>query len=141
MKNFKKASILLIVGFMISSSLYGKVKKSDAAKKSQQKVKPQIIEGTWLRSDGGYALKLSDLEISGEMKAFYFNPKAINVSKSEWKYEDKQITIFVEFDDVNYRGSKYSLKYFPKEDKLVGTYYQAVHKVTYQIAFVRQKDK
>ena len=43
--------------------------------------------GRWLRPDGGYVLQLSDPGPNGELKAAYFNPQPINVSRAEWKHQ------------------------------------------------------
>jgi hypothetical protein len=73
------------------------------------------------------------------VKAAYFNPRSINVSKAELKRRDGMLTVFVELRDVNYPGSKYNLQYDPRLDRLIGTYFQAVEKQTYDIEFVRVK--
>ena len=47
--------------------------------------------------------------------------------------------MFVELRDVNYPGSAYNLRYDPKTDRLIGTYFQAVQRQTYDVEFVRMK--
>jgi hypothetical protein len=39
----------------------------------------------------------------------------------------------------HYPGSKHNLKYDPKSDKLIGTYFQAVQGETYDVEFNRSK--
>lgn len=97
------------------------------------------VEGKWMRPDGGYILELKGLGKDGTLKAAYFNPRPINVARAELSRKDGKLTVFVELRDVNYPGSKYNLHYDPKSDRLIGTYFQAVEKQTYDIEFVRVK--
>jgi len=99
----------------------------------------QRLEGRWVRPDGGYVLDLAEIKKDGSLKASYFNPRPINVSKTAWSRNEGQIMLFVELRDVNYPGSRYNLQYDPKSDRLTGTYFQAVEKQTFSIEFVRAK--
>ena len=99
----------------------------------------QRLTGKWVRTDGGYVLELRDFKNDGSVKAAYFNPRPINVSSAEvHKIKDK-INIFVELRDINYPGSKYNLRYDPKTDRLLGTYFQAVDRQLFEVEFVRTK--
>ena len=42
------------------------------------------LEGRWVREDGGYMLVLQDFKLDGSLKAFYFNPRQINVHDANW---------------------------------------------------------
>jgi hypothetical protein len=97
------------------------------------------LAGRWLRPDGGYVLEIRDVESSGRLEAAYYNPRSINVSRAEWRVEDRLLRVFVELNDVNYPGSTYTLFYFPEQDRLAGNYFQAVHKQTFEVFFVRQE--
>ena len=97
------------------------------------------LEGKWLRPDGGYVLELRDVKSEGKLKAMYFNPRPINVGKAEWRSMDDRIQVFVELQDVNYPGSTYMLVYDPEHDRLIGYYYQAVTKGTFEVIFVRKE--
>ena len=97
------------------------------------------LEGKWQRPDGGYVLELKEIGKDGAVKAAYFNPRPINVARAELKRRDGMLTLFVELRDINYPGSKYNLQYDPGLDRLIGTYFQAVEKQTYDIEFVRVK--
>jgi uncharacterized protein (DUF2147 family) len=99
----------------------------------------QPIFGCWVRPDGGYMLDLKEIGKDGTLKAAYFNPNPINVYRAELGRKQGAITIFVELRDVNYPGSTYNLIYDPETDRLVGTYFQAVQKVTFNIEFMRGK--
>jgi hypothetical protein len=100
---------------------------------------PSKLVGQWIRPDGGYILALKRPSPEGQIKATYFNPKSINVSRSEWEFRDGSLKVFVELHDVNYPGSTYTLEYMPKEDLLMGIYFQAVHQQQFEISFKRKR--
>ncbi len=126
-------SIIVYVGFLTGLAV--------AADKTQPaaKIDEQRLLGHWLRPDGGYVLELKEIGKDGTLKAAYFNPRPINVAKAALSRKDGWLTIFVELRDVNYPGSTYNLQYDPKTDRLIGTYYQAMQKQTFDIEFVRAK--
>ena len=97
------------------------------------------LEGRWLREDGGYILDLQDIRPDGSLKAFYFNPRQINVHEANWKFEDERLLLYVELRDVNYPGSNYTLMFRASQDLLWGSYFQAVQKQTMDVKFVRMK--
>ena len=43
-------------------------------------------------------------------------------------------------NDVNYKGSNYSLQYFANGDRLVGTYHQAMMGQNFEVEFVRKAE-
>ncbi len=93
--------------------------------------------GCWIRPDGGYILELKGIGKDGTLQAVYLNPRPIHVSRAELHREDGRLMVFVELRDVNYPGSTYNLRYDPGSDRLIGTYFQALHRETYRIEFVR----
>jgi hypothetical protein len=97
------------------------------------------LAGRWVRTDGGYVLELKDPAANGKLKAAYFNPRPINVSKAEWQSKDGYSSVFVELRDTNYLGSTYTLAYNPSTDSLVGIYFQATLKQQFEVEFKRQK--
>jgi hypothetical protein len=97
------------------------------------------LKDRWVRPDGGYVLELTEIKKDVSLKASYFNPRPINVSKATWSCKEGKINLFVELRGVNYPGSIYTLVYDPKPDRLKGTYFQAVEKQTFNIEFVRVK--
>jgi hypothetical protein len=99
----------------------------------------QLLEGRWVRPDGGYILELWDVKKDGSVSAAYYNPRPIKVFSAKWSRKDGKMSLFVELRDINYPGSKYKLQYDPKSDRLKGTYFQAVEKQTFNIDFVRVK--
>ena len=106
---------------------------------SASEAKVSKLAGRWVRTDGGYVLELKDIAANGKLKAAYFNPRPINVSKAEWQSKDGYSSVFVELRDTNYLGSTYTLAYNPSTDSLVGIYFQATLKQQFEVEFKRQK--
>ena len=102
---------------------------------------PSKLIGRWLRPDGGYLLELSDPASDGQIKAAYFNPRPINVSRAQWQLKDGYVVVLVELNDVNYEGSTYLLAYDPDTDQLAGIYFQAALKQRFEVVFQRTKPK
>ncbi len=100
---------------------------------------PDRLIGRWARPDGGYILEIKEIGNDGTLRATYFNPRPINVSRAEAHQKHGTITLLVELRDVNYPGSTYHLHYDPEADRLLGTYFQAVAQTTYAIEFIRVK--
>ena len=98
---------------------------------------PVKLVGRWLRSDGGYILKLSDPGPDGRLQAAYFNPRPINVSVAQWKHQEGHLGAFVELRAPNYPGSTYTLAYDPVRDRLVGIYFQAAIRQKFEVEFER----
>jgi hypothetical protein len=97
------------------------------------------LVGEWLRSEGGYVIQIRGVAPGGKLDAAYFNPRSIHVARAEAKQKGGGVEVFVELRDVNYPGSTYTLTYDAKNDRLVGRYYQAVARETYDVYFVRLK--
>ena len=92
----------------------------------------------WLREDGGYILEVRAVSPQGAVDASYFNPRPITVAKAEAFSENGAVTLFVELRAPNYPGSTYRLVYDAPRDVLVGTYFQALQKQTFDVLFVRR---
>lgn len=107
----------------------------------QSTVKPDLnkLVGRWLRPDGGYILEIRSASPDGKLDVGYFNPNPIHVARAEWVMKDNKLYVMAELQDVNYPGSTYGLEYKVGSDHLVGTYYQAVEKSTFDVEFVREK--
>ena len=118
-------------------------KENDTVKKENDKpivkIDKQLLQGNWVRTDAEYQIRISDLSNTGVMKAQYFNPRPINVSRSEWAYHEGFLKIYIELRDENYPGSNYNLTYIPERDMLVGDYFQAVEGLTFYVEFSRNK--
>lgn len=149
MTQIKKTGIFLL-GFIIILSLgvllWRSVEDSSSETKgtvgqTEDFAEAQHLAGQWVRPDGGYRLVIEDVKPDGSLNVSYFNPNRINVSISNWKFEDNRIHVFVELRDVNYPGSKYNLVYISERDVLIGAYFQAVHKQTFNVSFKRMTDQ
>ena len=115
------------------------VAAADGANESVANVDVRLLEGNWVRPDGGYVLELSNMEFDGSLTARYFNPRQIRVSQAFWIITEETIGLFVELRDINYPGSKYSLRYDPSSDRLQGAYFQAMEGQIYAVEFVRKQ--
>lgn len=96
------------------------------------------LVGTWVRPDGGYKLVVKSIGADGKAEVQYFNPNPIRVAEAIAALKEGEATLFVKFDDVNYTGSTYNLTLASDKNRLVGKYYQAIQKQTYEIFFERQ---
>ncbi len=128
------ALIVLALSLLSPSQL-----RAEDIKGMEQKSDYKRLVGKWLRPDGGYVLELKDVKSDGHLKALYFNPRPINVSKVEWRRMGERLQVFVELSDVNYPCCTYTLIYSPEQDSLGGYYYQAALGQTFDIVFVRMK--
>ena len=141
-RNRKNSILIAVAAFafaafsspFIGSALSG---QEQVLQKKSGFAQAQLLEGTWVRPDGGYRLVIEDVKPDGSLKASYYNPKKINVSISNWKVENDRLHLFVELRDTNYPGSTYSLMYAKEKDVLGGTYFLAVTKESYSIRFLR----
>jgi len=85
-----------------------------------QRLNFELLTGEWLRTDGGYLIRVSDIKTNGQVKAEYFNPKPIHVAEatvSTWK---DLMKLFIKLQDKGYQGSTYKLYYYAEKDALVG---------------------
>jgi len=134
------AVIVLAIVFALQPALecLAQTKKTETAG-AKDKTGFDVLQGRWVRPDGGYIVQIRSVEGSGKMDAGYFNPRPINVSKAQATKEGGKIKVFVELSDAGYPGSTYTLTYDPKEDVLRGVYYQAAVKQSYDVYFTRMK--
>jgi hypothetical protein len=95
--------------------------------------------GEWLRPDGGYVLVVRGIRADGEAAVAYLNPRPIRVGRAEAHRKGDVVSLFVEFDDVNYRGSTYSLTWNARRAQLEGVYYQATLRQQFDVVFVRPR--
>ena len=98
------------------------------------------IQGRWTRTDAPYVIELRYAK-DGSMQAAYFNPKPINVGKTEIAEQGGLVQVMVELQDVNYPGSTYVLSYGHTRDILEGIYFHPATKQSYEVGFVRQVEQ
>lgn len=97
-----------------------------------------IITGEWQRTDGGYLIRISNVQADGQAKVEYFNPRPIHVARASISTQEELIKLFITFQDKGYEGSTYTLFYYAEKDALVGFYYQAVMDKTFEVIFTRK---
>ncbi len=132
-------AILLVLAGAIVACLALPAAGAADTPQSAEGMDAQRLLGRWVRPDGGYVLELKEVQPDGTVKAAYFNPRSINVEQAQIRRSEGEISLFVKLRDANYPGSTYSLRYDPKADRLVGTYYQAVYGQTYAVEFLRAR--
>jgi len=115
------------------------VEAGQPAKPSSGQTDLQRMAGQWARLDVNYVLELRGVRKEGTVQASYFNPRPINVSRAEVGRSNGSLTVLVELRDADYPASPYNLRYDPKTDRLIGTYFQAVQRQTYEVEFMRMK--
>lgn len=99
------------------------------------------LVGRWLREDGGYMIHIQEVMPDGMLRAEYFNPRPIRVSRAAAAEEGTSIKVGIELNDVGYPGCLYTLVLDPDLDQLRGTYFQAAVGQTYEIAFIRMPER
>lgn len=97
------------------------------------------LTGAWKRTDGNYIILIRDVGKSGELTASYFNPNPLPFAKAQATETGGTLRADFELQAGGYGGSTYTLRYDPASDRLVGEYFQAVAKQTFEVAFVRQR--
>ena len=100
-------------------------------------VRATFGQGRWTRTDAPYVIELRHAK-DGSMQATYFNPKPINVGKTETAEQGGLVQVMIELQDVNYPGSTYVLSYDRTRDILEGIYFHPATKQSYEVGFVRQ---
>lgn len=97
------------------------------------------LTGKWARADGPYTIEITSVNEDGVLELAYFNPNPIAGAKGSWRMEDNELSIFVVLDDIAYQGSKYELIYNERSKNLVGLFYQAKVKQTFDVYFTKNK--
>ena len=95
------------------------------------------LQGRWVRTDAPYVIELNHAK-GGSLQAAYFNPKPINVGKTEIAEQGGMVQVMIELQDANYPGSTYVLSYDRSQDLLKGIYFHPATKQSYEVGFVRQ---
>jgi hypothetical protein len=110
-----------------------------ASTSSADKSDFQSLVGDWVRPDGGYIIKILDVDKNGRVDAGYFNPRPINVSRAFASAETGRLNLFIKLQGKGYPGSTYTLIYNDENDTLIGIYYQAALGQSFEVVFVRKK--
>ena len=132
-KSYLKIGIIIIV---MAWAVFSRDAKT-AASEGQPDFK--VIIGEWVRPDGGYIVRVRDVNPDGSVDAGYFNPGKINIAEANVSLRKGLVKLFIKLQDKGYPGSTYTLYYYPEKDALAGFYYQAVVGQTYEVVFWRKK--
>ncbi len=106
---------------------------------SAEKPDFKVIIGEWVRPDGGYIVRVRNVNPDGSVDAGYFNPGKINIAEANVSLWKGLLRLFLKLQDKGYPGSTYTLYYYPEKDALTGFYYQAAIGQTYEVVFLRKK--
>lgn len=97
-----------------------------------------MLTGAWVRPDGGYIILIKGVGNFGELQATYFNPNPLPFAKARAVLEGGVLRARFELQAGGYAGSTYDLRYDRHSDRLIGTYYQAVAKQSFEVEFARK---
>ena len=99
----------------------------------------KVIIGEWIRSDGGYIIRVRSVNFDSSVDAGYFNPGKINIAEANVSMWKGLVKLFIKLQDKGYPGSTYTLYYYTEKDALAGFYYQAAMGQTFKVVFLRKK--
>lgn len=99
----------------------------------------EILQGRWVRPDGGYVIAIKAVAAGGKLDAGYANPNPLPFARAEASKDGDALKVFLELRAGGYNGSTYTLTYDRVNDVLKGVYYQAVARQSYDVYFVRAK--
>lgn len=125
------ACLALVMGLAFACS------RSEATKDRHGDGRDPFV-GTWRRMDGGYVLRVGSS--TNGVRAEYFNPRPIRVSRVELRPVDTDRELVVELRDVGYPGSTYTLRHNAASGTLEGVYFHAGLKQTFNVAFERAQE-
>ncbi len=97
------------------------------------------LTGKWTRADGPYTIEITSVKKDGVLELAYFNPNPIPGGTGSWRISNDELKVFVVLNDVNYQGSTYELTYNERSKNLVGIFYQAKVKQSFDVYFTRKK--
>ena len=101
----------------------------------------KVLIGDWVRPDGGYIVRVRDVNPDGSVDAGYFNPNKINVAEANVSMLKGFVKLFIKLQDKGYPGSTYTLYYYTEKDALAGFYYQAEIGQTFEVVFIRKSSR
>ncbi len=134
-----RAGAALLLACALALTLVGHTLAQDAApaKSVAKQAALDVLKGAWIRPDGGYIIAIKGVGPDGKLDAMYFNPSPLPFAKAE---ASRGVTLraFFELRAGGYDGSTYDLTYDPANDRLRGTYYQAVAKQKFEVVFMRK---
>ena len=98
-----------------------------------------VLQGRWVRPDGGYVITIRNIDADGKLDAGYANPNPLPFSRAESVRSGGALRVFLELRAGGYNGSTYTLEYDLASDTLKGVYFQAVAKQKFDVVFARAR--
>jgi len=98
-----------------------------------------VLQGRWVRPDGGYTISIKGVDAEGRLEAAYANPNPLPFSRAEARRDGSTLKVFLELRAGGYNGSTYTLAYDAANDTLKGVYFQAVAQQQFNVTFVRAR--
>jgi hypothetical protein len=142
-KTMRKAGLILLMSTLTAASLAfpqsAPAQDKPAASTLPSKPDFSILQGRWVRPDGGYTITIKGVDANGDLEAAYFNQSSIPFAKAHATMEANSLNVFFELRAGGYAGSTYTLTYDPVGDRLAGVYFQAVAQQKFNIYFARAK--
>ena len=114
-------------------------KDKPAAAITQSQFDFRVLQGRWVRPDGGYTITIRSVDAGGKLDAAYANPNPLPFTRAEASRDGKTLKVFLELRAGGYNGSTYTLTYDPASDRLKGIYYQAVARQQFDVYFARAR--
>lgn len=94
--------------------------------------------GGWSRVDGNYHIVVRAVGADGALQAMYFNPNPLPFALARARREAGAVLAHFELQAGGYAGSTYDLRLIADKDRLVGSYYRAVTKQSFEVEFLRR---
>lgn len=139
MPNFHPVFAALLVAAGAASAQGPAAPRAPAAAASAPKAGFASLVGRWVRPDGGYVITIRSVDAAGKLDAGYANPGPLPFYSAEATRDGEQTRLFFELRAGGYAGSTYRLTYDAATDRLVGVYYQAVARQSFDVQFERAK--
>jgi len=121
-----------------TASAQGTASTTERAPTAAAKIAPDLLNGVWVRPDGGYTIAIRSVAPNGQLEAM-FNPSQLPFTKAHVALDGSALRASFELQAGGYAGSTYELIYDAETDRLKGVYYQAVAKQKFDVYFVRKR--
>ena len=131
----KPIKISILVTILLCAGFFPTAETAAPAESPDMK----IIIGEWVRPDGGYIIRVRDVNLDGSVDAGYFNPGEINIAEANVSLWKGLVKLSIKLQDKGYPGSTYTLYYYAEKDALAGFYYQAAMGQTFKVVFLRKE--
>ncbi len=138
-KRIKAGAIEVLVLVFALISVSGVAAQPMAAPAAGGEIDSRVLQGEWVRPDGGYLIVIRGAAADGKLDAMYFNPDPLPFSRALTAQDGPTLRVFFELRAGGYAGSTYDLRYDPATDRLYGIYYQAVAKQSFEVFFTRKQ--